>query len=210
MSTYRHIKVLRYLLAILFLSISAPSLVGKLSPRAFLQAETTQPNVERMLQAISNSRINQYALPYLPRYYDSSLTPETMEALRRSASKLKPYLIAGLIQQNDRSEETRKYLARQFKRNYVEVRDLIAVYFRWYGLTKDLAMLEEAYAWEKDGYVRASLRAAIEAIQLRGNLIHVKDPPAWPVNKPYEPIWKFDKITDVLRKEVKRDCKIKN
>ena len=134
---------------------------------AIAAAEAAAPDVDRMMTALGRTELWPHIHTWLRRYHDPQLTPRTRRLLDRGTTEQKISAVASLIHQQDDSAKTRARILRLLYTRHVELRDMAAEYMRWHGTSGERAALAARLKTEHDTYCRASLVAAIEAIDRR-------------------------------------------
>lgn len=127
----------------------------------------TVPDKDLLKQAMEDRRLIPYVSEVLPRYYGSDLSDATRGLARKAKIKDRANLIIALIHQQDERAETRKLVASNLSRGPAMLHDRAAEYLRYHGTTEDLAVLQAALDREREVYAKASIQAAIDAINKR-------------------------------------------
>lgn len=125
------------------------------------------PDKELLKRAMSDRRLIEYTSEALPRYYGQDLSEATRALVKRAKVDERAKLIIALIHQQDESEKTRKLIATNLTRGPAALHDRAAEYFRYHGTADDIPALEAALQREREVYAKASIQAAIDAINKR-------------------------------------------
>lgn len=132
---------------------------------AFGAVEAIEPDPDRLLGLIADQRRWRGLAPALTRYHDPQLIPHTQKMSLNV--ELMPIAYVALIHQNDDSTLTLKRMAQTVGSTVPLRRELAAEHLMWHGTTNELEALRAALAKDDDVYARASIEAAIEAIERR-------------------------------------------
>ena len=140
-----------------------PSVAGS----AFDLVEAVAPDPQRMKTVLADKRKWRYALAYLPRYEDPSLTPATLGLLRGGRLDEKVAAVISLIHQSAGTPTARRAVAAALRAPNPLLRDRCGAYFTWFGRPDDLDAIEQSLKTTRDTHARASLIAAIAMIKRR-------------------------------------------
>ncbi len=133
----------------------------------YVQTKDTAPPVEKFATVLSNPKARGAFIKWLPRYTSRKLTPVTLEIIAEGSTLDRTFAIAGLIHQADDSEPARRVMREQLLHRAGNVREVAGEYFARFGQSDDLAELRAAARKTRDLYTRASIDAAIVAVERR-------------------------------------------
>ncbi len=130
-------------------------------------AEMHFPDLERTLCLVNDSVFAPVLAKFLCRYHSPRLHQATRKLLKNPDPDLQRHALAGLIQQHDRAEATRRSACRMLSHDSPLMRDTAAEYLAWHGSSDELTCLKSAAGRESDPYALGSMRAALAAIRRR-------------------------------------------
>ncbi|MGD0092041.1 MAG: peptidoglycan DD-metalloendopeptidase family protein [Planctomycetota bacterium] len=133
----------------------------------FERVEGEGPDLGRMLRFMRKPGMWDYTWKFLPRYYDSALTPATLNMLGRGGVEPGIAAAAALIHQQKRSATIRQGLVQFLTHSAPELREITAEYLQWHGMATETAALRGALARERDPFTEAAMEAALAAIARR-------------------------------------------
>lgn len=135
-----------------------------------------QPDAKRLAQGLASRWAWPDLAKLLPRYQNPALTDATLEIIRRGRpDEVRPAIVS-LIYQQASDATARRRVLKHVSASDPLLRDIAAGYFEWHGTTGERKALERQAKREKDPHVRASLAAALTAIQQRDS----QTPPDYP------------------------------
>ncbi len=129
--------------------------------------EPRGPDLERMLGVIKSGNGRKHVRYLLARYQSPSLTPYTLKMLRSKSSESQRWGLVALIHQNPLDGDVRAAVRKTLSSKKAVVRDLAAEFLTWHGRPGDIPALRAALRNTDDRYERASIAAAIPAIERR-------------------------------------------
>lgn len=136
---------------------------------ALQYVESVFPDYEKVKKIIKDPEIRIGLWKYLPRYYSSALSADTMSLLQQGLSNNDVTLInasiASLINQQDHHIKTRLFILTLLKHQNAAVREMSAEYFLWFGQVDETTVLQACFDHETDEYTHAALNAAILKIK---------------------------------------------
>jgi hypothetical protein len=124
----------------------------------------------------------------LPRYHACFLSPATRAMAAGGRLQDRRAALVALIHQNDNSGAARALVSRYLIHPAASLREMAAEYLSWHGGNEDLAALRAACVGETDAYARASIQAAMKAIDRRGSSLPEMKAPR-PFQKAPSPDW---------------------
>ncbi len=139
----------------------------KVAGAAIAAAEADAPDADRMGVLMARTDLWPYIHRWLRRYHDPRLGPQTFRMLDRGTTDQRVSAIASLIHQQDDSPKIRARIMRLLYTRHVDLRDMVAEYMRWHGTAGEREALAARLKIERDVQCRASLAAAIDAIDRR-------------------------------------------
>ncbi len=163
--------------------------------------EPRTSDLERIKKCLARPRLHGTLALYLPRYQSPELSPATLKLLDSPQAKVRRAAAAALVYQGARSEEVKKRFAALLAHRDPATRELAAEHFTWHGVGEDVRALKKAAAAEKDLWVLAALRAAVEAIDRRKG----KAPAPPRKREAFEPVWRYEGGTAPAKFKIERE-----
>jgi len=150
--------------------------------------EQFAPDVARAKKCLARAVLQESMARFLPRYESSRLGAATLKLAASPEKTVRRAALAALTYQGAGTEDSREEIRGFLAHKDPVVRELAAEFFTWHGDRRDLAALEDSAGKEKDGITRASMRAALAAIDRRKGA----RPGVNPAPESFEPVWKYD------------------
>ncbi|MCM8536260.1 MAG: peptidoglycan DD-metalloendopeptidase family protein [Lentisphaeraceae bacterium] len=140
---------------------------------SFLEFE--KPSFKRISKIMRNPSLRLSAGIFLPRYYSSALTKDTLRLLAVKKDKEMIYALRSLISQSHDNEKVKAYALKLLKHKSPDVRDIAAEYLRYFASKKEHKEISGYLENEKDTYVKSTLLEVLLSIDQRSQSFKVGD-----------------------------------
>ncbi len=140
-----------------------PALAGP----SLKQRLLVEPDRDALLEAVNSVTLRSYVHTLVPRYHELIYEEPALRLLRVGSEIERSSGLLGLIVQWNAHPKVRIAVSGALADDSALIRDLAAEYLRRLGTSEDMALLQERVAIEQDGHTKASLTAAMNAIQYR-------------------------------------------
>lgn len=134
---------------------------------AFEQADSGNPNMERMSRFLKQPEFYPFIWKQLPRYQTRDFTFDTLRLLESEGLAHRLAAIASLIHQHADAIEIRNRMLSLLRHETPALREMAAEYLTWHGTINELPGITAHQSTENDLFVSAALDVAQDAIARR-------------------------------------------